>query len=84
MTKIIVADEKHGHRYFDASTQSAIYQVALKLVREREKLGWYLWEAPSLVRNAMTYGVNAWDFLQYRNSGNFDGETVLLVELEEP
>lgn len=33
--RILVAKEKHATRYFDASTEAALYAAALKLLKER-------------------------------------------------
>lgn len=42
MQTILVAREKHGDRYFDASTPELLAAASLKLLRERMKEGWYV------------------------------------------
>lgn len=37
----LVAQEKHGTRVFDATTETALHKSALALVAERLKIGWY-------------------------------------------
>ena len=45
--RIIVFDEKHGDRYFDASTAAKLQAVALKILTERLKSGyWYFKPEP--------------------------------------
>jgi len=39
--QILVATEKHGTRYFDASTDEQLHRAALKLLAERKEMGWY-------------------------------------------
>ncbi len=38
---VLVAQEKHGTRYFDATTEEAAHKSALALLAERFKLKWY-------------------------------------------
>lgn len=39
--KILIFKEKHGNRYFDASTVEAIDKACKKILRERLNEGWY-------------------------------------------
>lgn len=44
--QIIVAKEKHGTRYFDASTPELLAESAFKLLKERWDSDWYYYDAP--------------------------------------
>lgn len=39
--RILIAHEKHGDRYFNASTNYELAKVSIKLLKERLKLGYY-------------------------------------------
>ncbi len=39
--RIIIFKEKHGNRYFDASTEEKLHIAALKVLKERFESGWY-------------------------------------------
>ena len=42
MKRILVLEEKHGNRYFDASTDKLLAQASLIVLKERyEEGGWY-------------------------------------------
>jgi len=98
MTRILVVNEKHGDRYFDASTDAALHAAALKLVEERLEQGWYGdWRQlddtlENLNQKKMLLdlvsdqdGVAAWAFLKQRNGQyEYEYENVSIVELEKP
>ena len=64
MEKILVVDEKHEHRYFDASSQDLIDKTLIKLFIERMSKGWYDWQedniydmlGPSILKTIKKHG----------------------------
>ena len=38
---IVVVEEKHGNRYFIANTQQELFDISLKLVKERFEAGYF-------------------------------------------
>lgn len=46
MKQILIAHEKHGRRYFDASTPELLAENSLKLLKERWEEDWYWLESP--------------------------------------
>jgi hypothetical protein len=55
MNRIIIFKEKHGDRYFDASTPELLHKACLKIFKERLAEGWYEGYAyPELQKPTMT------------------------------
>lgn len=52
--KIIIFKEKHGNRYFDASTPQALDNACRKILKERLKYGWYNVQQPPPPNNLLT------------------------------
>jgi hypothetical protein len=44
MTKILIAKEKHGDRYFDVSSKEQLHKVALYLLKQRFEAGYWYYE----------------------------------------
>lgn len=83
VSRILFVEEKHGNRFFDASTDELLYAASLKIVRERLKRGWYydrIYDTACTV-DQNDDGAAAWKFLTERN-GELEYENVRLVDLE--
>lgn len=86
--KIIVFKEKHGNRYFDASTDEKVQAVALKIFNERLKEGyWYM----DIEQRHQKYFNQAKDgnaksaliFLQGRSNSSYEYEMFSFEYLED-
>jgi len=85
LKRILVVDEKHGYRYFDAGTEEALHASALKLVTERVEDGyWYDDEAQQIAERITKKqdGNAAWGFILRRSNSKHEYETVRLENLE--
>ena len=83
MKRILLVDEKHETRYFDAGTDKALYASALKLLGQRVKDGfWYNNENQEIAERIVEAesGKKAWKFLHRRR--DHDYEHVRLENLE--
>jgi len=89
--KILIAKEKHGDRYFDASTEEALWRASHYILKQRYEQGWYVgWKngkqnMNDFIARKLTEepGKIHWRLLQERNGGP-EYEDVCLEHLEEP
>lgn len=84
MKKILIAEEKHGSRYFDASTPELLHAAALKLVSERIETEYFAEPKTELNRLRDTLktrdGKYAWLFLMERRDAEYEGVTIENIE----
>jgi len=90
--KILIVKEKHGDRYFDASTDEALWRASHYILKRRHEEGWYVeWTLKNgkqgmndFIAQKLTEEPSKihWLLLQKRNGGEY--EDVCLEHLEEP
>ena len=87
--RILIAKEKHGDRYLDASTDELLETSSRKLIRERLDDVWYTEvkdqdEAKRILDHTEhNPKKTAWRFLQRMSNGEYEGVTLAKVESPE-
>lgn len=81
--RVLVLDEKHGHRYLVANTDDQLHASALKVISERVDR-WYVGdeqdEADARKAIATNDGKLAWRILQRRNGAEYEDVSLEVLE----